>query len=102
MAQDPRCGMGERVRRKQAQVRASDLFSYSECLGVAAIGTLYKKGVVVHDALMDELEAICISNFGATPKAPSSSSASATAASGATKVKAPASVYAQNRKPWDV
>ena len=70
---------------------------------MAAIGTLYKKGVVVHDALMDELEAICIESFGATPKAPVSS-ASAVAANGANgaKVKAPASVYAQNRKPWDV
>lgn len=84
------------------QVRASDLASHPECLGVAAIGTLHKKGVVVHDALMDELEAICISNFGATPKPPSSSSASATAASGALKVKALDSLYARNRKPWDV
>jgi hypothetical protein len=66
-----------------------------------AIGTLHKKGVVVHDALMEELEAICISKFGATLKA--QGSRSSLLASPAAKVKAPpVSTYAQNKKPWDL
>ena len=35
----------------------------------AALGSLHKKAVPVEEGLMEELEAICISQFGAVPKA---------------------------------
>ena len=63
-----------------------------------AIGTLHKKGVVVHDALMEELEAIIIDKFGATLKAPDTRSPPRSA----TDTAPPSSSYAQNKKPWDL
>ena len=40
-------------------------------LQTAALGTLYKKQVVVDEGLYAELEKIVIERFGALPKAPS-------------------------------